>query len=92
MTGGQIAGADLVRWTGAVTAVDTAAEVNSMLAGQTGAFNGGVFVLAYESTGHVALYYDNNAAGGTASGVTLIATFDNLTSTSSFKGSDFLFI
>jgi len=87
----SIASADIVRWTGAAASMDTAGEINTFLAGKAGTFAGGVFVLAYDQTGHVALYYDDhaNAAGST---VTLINTFDSLTSTSTFTASDFLFV
>jgi hypothetical protein len=71
--------------------MDSAAEINAMLAGKTGTFAGGAFVLAYDPTGKVALWYDDSASNG-GSTVTMITTFDNLTSTSTFSGSDFLFV
>jgi Ca2+-binding RTX toxin-like protein len=94
-TASTINNADIVVWTGASHAdMDTPAEVNAMLAGKAAStFVGGVFVLAYDQTGHVALYYDDHANDGTAtSTVTMITTFDSLTSTSTFTGSDFLFV
>jgi len=86
----NIGGADIVRWTGSAASMDTAGEVDTFLAGKAGTFAGGVFVLAYDATGHVALYYDDHANAGST--VTLISTFDNLTSTSTFTGSDFIFV
>jgi len=62
-----------------------------MLASQAGTFSGGVLVLGYDA-GKAALYYDSNAAGGGASSVTLIATFDSVLSTNSLQSADFVFI
>jgi VCBS repeat-containing protein len=90
-TAASIGGADIVRWTGAAASMDSAAEINAMLAGKTGTFAGGVFVLAYDPTGKVALWYDDHA-NSAGSSVTMVATFDNLTSTSTFTASDFLFV
>jgi len=90
-SGGNIAGADIVRWTGAASAMDSPAEINAMLASQAGTFSGGVLVLGYDA-GKAALYYDTNAAGGGASSVTLIATFDSVLSTNSLQSADFVFI
>jgi hypothetical protein len=88
----SIAGADIVRWTGPVaTDMDSAAEINAMLAGKTGAVAGGVFVLAYDAAGKVALYYDDSASNA-ASNVTLVTSFTNLASTSSLLGTDFVFV
>jgi len=91
-TAGSIAGADIVRWTGAAASMDTAAEVNSFLAGKAGTFAGGVFVLAYDQTGHVALYYDDHANATAGSTVTMITSFDNQTLTSAFTAGDFIFV
>jgi Ca2+-binding RTX toxin-like protein len=89
---GDIQGADVVRWTGSATAMNSAAEVNSLLASQGHTFSGGVLVLAYDAAGHAALYYDSNAAGGAAGTVTQLVSFDNLTTTSGFGSGDFLFV
>ena len=87
----SIAGADIVRWTGPAGSMDSAAEVNAMLAGKASTFAGGVFVLGFDATGKVALWYDDSA-NNAASSVTMVATFDNLTSTATFSGSNFLFV
>src|SRR5437879_13383872 len=89
--GSSIAGADVVRWTGPAASMDSSAEINSMLTGKAGTFGGGVFVLAYDPSGKVALWYDDSASNS-GSTVTEITTFDNLTSTSTFVSNDFLFV
>ena len=89
--GTSIATADIVSWTGLAAAMDTAAEVNAMLAAQNGKFAGGVFVLGYDSAGKVALYHDDDAANG-SSLVTLVTSYDSLTNTTSLGSGDFLFI
>ncbi|MDB5428489.1 MAG: hypothetical protein JWR43_2464, partial [Phenylobacterium sp.] len=93
VTASSIAGADIVRWTGPAASMDSSAEINTMLAGKTGTFAGGVFVLAYDPAGHVALYYDDSGSNA-ASTVTLVTTYDNLTSASmpTFLASDFAFV
>jgi VCBS repeat-containing protein len=92
-TAATIAGANIIRWTGSVASMDTPGEVNAFLATKAGTFAGGAFVLAYDTNGHVALYYDDHANDGTAtSTVTMITSFDNMTSTSTFVSNDFLFV
>jgi hypothetical protein len=87
----SIAGADIVRWTGPAGSMDSAAEVNAMLAGKASTFAGGVFVLGFDATGKVALWYDDSA-NNAASSVTMVATFDNLAATSTFTAGNFLFV
>jgi len=87
----SIAGADIVLWTGTASSMDSAAEINTMLAGKAGTFAGGVFVVAYDALGKVALYYDDSASNA-ASNVTLVTNFANLTATSSLGAGDFIFI
>ena len=85
----SIAGADVVRWSGSSSSMDTAAEVDALLMNSAGSFNGGVLVVAYNG-GNAALYYDADA--NDAGGVTLIGTLTNLTNTTSFAAADFVFI
>jgi VCBS repeat-containing protein len=87
----NISTANIVQWTGAAANMDSAGEINTFLAGKAGTFAGGVFVLAYDPSGKVALWYDDHAnnAGST---VTEITTFDSMTSTSTFTSGDFVFI
>ena len=70
---GSIAGADVVRWTGTNTSMDSVAEVDAFLAAQPGTFDGGVLVAAYTASGDVGVYYDadaNGAGGSRARGYT----------------------
>ena len=63
------------------TWADTAAEIDALLAGATGTFNGGVIVVGYDqATGNVALYYDADA--NTLGGVTQLVTLTGVGNTS----------
>jgi hypothetical protein len=58
---------------------NTAAAIDTFLQNQSGTFDGGVFVLAYDSTdGNApALYYDADA--NSAGGAVLVTAFSNFT-------------
>jgi T1SS-143 domain-containing protein len=75
--GQSIENADLVVLDVTRTDVDSATEIDTRLAAQSGTFDGGVFVLAYyafDSTFRVALWYDADA--DTISGASLVAIFE----------------
>ncbi|MBK9129470.1 MAG: M10 family metallopeptidase C-terminal domain-containing protein [Phycisphaerales bacterium] len=77
----SIAGASVIRWTGNVLDMNTAAEVDAFARDSADSFDGGVFVLAY-ATNHsnrVTLWYDPDANDLT--GVELVAVFTSLTGT-----------
>jgi Ca2+-binding RTX toxin-like protein len=84
--GTSIAGADVVVLNlagGNRDSYDTATEVDTALAAQSGTFDGGVFVLAYGDNvagNQVTLYYDADA--NTAGGVSVVAVLTNYTATS----------
>ncbi|MDM9647861.1 VCBS domain-containing protein [Rhizobium sp. S163] len=81
----SIANADVVVFNVSANSANTTGEIASLLAGQKGTFNGGVFVLAYDnSTGSnkVALYYSSDADSGSSGNVKLVAIFDNMSSIS----------
>jgi hypothetical protein len=89
----SIAGADIVRWTGATGSMDTAAQVDAMLQAHAGTFPGGVLVAAYtlvNGSDVVGIYYDSDAH--TLGGASLIAILGNMNSTSTLSGADFGFI
>ncbi|NBB48494.1 VWA domain-containing protein, partial [Rhizobium sp. CRIBSB] len=78
----SIAGADLVVLNVNAQDANNASEINAILDGQRGTFNGGVFVLAYavyDGANRVALYYDGDA-DGTSTGARLVAIFPNYNS------------
>jgi len=84
---GSIADADVVRWTGTASSMDSVAEVDAFLHGQPGTFDGGVLVAAYTASGNVGIYYDADAndAGGTV----LLATLQGITNTTLLSANDF---
>jgi Ca2+-binding RTX toxin-like protein len=86
-SGTSIALADVVRWTGTASSMDSVAEVDAFLQAQNGTFDGGVLMGAYTASGTVGIYYDAdaNSAGGTV----LLATLQGITNTSSLLQSDF---
>ena len=79
--GTSIAGAQLILWNaGAAGATNnTAAAIDTFLQNQSGTFDGGVFVLAYDSTdaNAPALFYDADA--NSAGGAVLVTSFHNFT-------------
>lgn len=86
----------MIRWTGNVLDMNTAAEVDAFARDSADSFDGGVFVLAY-ATNHsnrVTLWYDPDANDTT--GVELVAVFTSLTSTGAsdapIAGGDYLLI
>jgi T1SS-143 domain-containing protein len=76
----SIADADLVVFNVTPSSANSATEIATLLDNQRGTFNGGVFVLAYDSNNKVALYYSSDANGGSVGDVKLVAVFDSLTS------------
>lgn len=84
----SIAGADVVIWAHPWMKLTSAAQVDSMLAGQAGTFDGGVLVVALNDGMKATVYYDADA--NTVGGATAIVTLDNLTSPSQLNVSDFL--
>jgi VCBS repeat-containing protein len=80
----DIAGADLVIFNVNGDSADSTSNIDALLDGQRGTFNGGVFVLAYSdavANNQVALYYDADAnSTGSGAGATLVAVFTNYTS------------
>lgn len=87
---GLMANADVIRWTGQVRAMDSAAEVDKALASMPGTFEGGVLVVAYDSGLKVGLYYDPDA--NTVGGAVQLVSFNNLVSTSQLTAQDLVFI
>jgi Ca2+-binding RTX toxin-like protein len=87
----SIAGADVIVFSATnKTLVDSAAEIDQVLAAANGTFDGGVIIAAYDASGHVALYYDADA--NSIGGVTLLGSISNMTSTASLGQNDFMFI
>jgi pimeloyl-ACP methyl ester carboxylesterase len=72
------------------TLADSAAEIDALLKNATGTFNGGVFVVGYDASGNVALYYDADA--NDIGGVTQLVTLTGVGSTATLTAGDFSFI
>lgn len=90
-TTGSMAGADVVNLSSSdKTKADSIAEIDALLKNASGTFNGGVFVVGYDASGNVAIYYDADA--NDLGGVTLITHLTGVTDTTTIVASDFAFI
>jgi hypothetical protein len=82
-----IDGAQVVRWTGDPTVMNSAAKVDGVLQSMPGNQGHGVFVIGYDASGEVALYYDSDPAG--AGGAKMVAAIVGMTDTTSLTAGDF---
>jgi hypothetical protein len=83
----NISGAQVVRWTGDLTVVDTPEEVDGLLQAMPGNGGGGVLFVGDAPGDRIAVYYDANPAQW--GGVTQVATLEGLTATTVLNASDF---